>query len=433
MTTLAVPVRAGVHVYPSATLTPVRIALLGVGQVGGALAALVARPPLSHQFHVESGLVRDLARERPGADHLPLTANLLDALGDQPPPQIVIEALGGIEPARTLVLTALERGIPVVTANKSLLAAHGDALIDAAGRAGVPLRYEAAVLAGVPFLGTFARRALARDITGFCGIVNGTTNFILSRMAAGRTGFAEALAEAQRKGYAEPDPANDVNGVDAVEKLAVLLRHFGDWSVRTQDVDAQGIAAVEGDDLAAAVEFGGTLKSIVAADWRDGSLSAFSGPSFLPGAHPLARVSGVQNAVSLRNRLSGDLLFAGPGAGPDVTAATLLDDAAEITQESNEPRRIEAPRSWKRATPSAPATGWFVRVGGDPLPPDTSIADLCSAYGVWLRRSSEPRGDAPGRRWFLTHPCAPSQIADALRALESAAGCDTFRARILEA
>jgi homoserine dehydrogenase len=430
MTTVAVPVRAGAHAYPSATPTPVRLALLGVGQVGGALAALVARPPLSHQFHVESGLVRDLARERPGAEHLQLTANLRHALGGQPQPQIVIEALGGIEPALTLVLTALERGIPVVTANKSLLAAHGDVLIDAAGRAGVPLRYEAAVLAGVPFLGTFARRALARDITGFCGIVNGTTNFMLSRMAAGRTGFAEALAEAQRKGYAEPDPANDVNGVDAVEKLAVLLRHFGDWSVRTQDVDAQGIAAIEGDDLAAAVEFGGTLKSIVAADWREGSLSAFSGPSFLSDSHPLARVNGVQNAVSLRNRLSGDLFFAGAGAGPDVTAATLLDDAAEMCGETP---RAEAPRTWKRATPSAPATGWFVRVSGDRLPADTSIADLCSAYGVWLRRTSEPRGDAPGRRWFLTHPCAPSQIADALRALESAAGCDTFRARILEA
>jgi homoserine dehydrogenase len=429
MTTVIDAVRAHVHAPCAPTRTPLRIALLGVGQVGGALAALVRESPLAQRFHVSCGLVRDTERPRPGIAGLRLTASLGDPLGDRP--DLVIEALGGLEPARTLVLSAIEQRIPVVTANKSLLAAHGEALLDAAARAGVPLRYEAAVLAGVPFLGTFARRSLARDITGLCGVVNGTTNFILTRMADDHSSFAAALADAQARGYAEPDPAHDVNGVDAAEKLCVLLRHFGDWSVTAGDLENNGIALVEAADLRAAAEFGGALKPIVCADWLDGTLSASAGPAFVFASHPLARVNGVQNAVLLRNRTAGDLFFAGPGAGPAVTAATLLDDAIEIADEA--PGRAARPcASWKRADPVAPATGWFVRISGDALPEAADIADLFSAYGVWLRRSSEPAGPDRRQRWFLTYGCARPRMAAALRALSDAAGCRTFCVRILE-
>ena len=239
MSTVVDAVHNGVQAHVFAPSAPIRIALLGVGQVGGALAGLLQEPALSRRFNLSSGLVRDLARPRPHATGVPLTATLSQALGENP--DVVVEVLGGLEPARTLILQAIERRIPVVTANKSLLAAHGDELLDAASTGGVPLRYEAAVLAGVPFLGTFANRSLARDITGVCGIVNGTTNFILSEMFEHRTDFATALAEAKRRGYAEPNPANDVNGVDAVEKLCVLLRHFGDWSVAPASISVEGI------------------------------------------------------------------------------------------------------------------------------------------------------------------------------------------------
>ena len=134
-------------------------------------------------------------------------------------PTVIVEALGGLEPARTLVLDAIARGIPVVTANKSLLAHHGDELADAAARAGVSLRFEASVVAGVPFLGTFARRPYASALTSITGIVNGTTNFILSQMQDGTSDYGSALAEAQRRGFAEPEPSKDVDGIDAAEKL----------------------------------------------------------------------------------------------------------------------------------------------------------------------------------------------------------------------
>ena len=422
MSTVVEAVRASVHAPHRAARAPRRIALLGVGQVGGAVAALAREPHIAARFRVGSGLVRDTSRERPLAGDVCLTSSLCDALGDDP--DVVIEALGGLEPARTLVLDALERGIPVVTANKSLLAAHGEALLDAAARSGTPLRYEAAVLAGVPFLGTFSRRPLARDLTGFSGIVNGTTNVILSRMAGDRSSFEAALADAQRLGYAEPDPASDVDGIDAREKLCVLLRHFGDWSVAPADVETTGITAIDAGDIAAASELGGVLKPVVSADWRDGRLAAFAGPAFVPRSHPLARVDGVQNAVLLRNRLAGDLFYAGPGAGPVATAATLLDDAVEATEGAQ-----IAEAEWRRATPDAPSSGWFVRVSGHRLPGQTEIADLLSAYGLWLRRTT----DGPGAdRWFVTHGCATAGVVAALRALEAAAPCTTRALRILE-
>lgn len=426
MTTVADAARADVHALAPLTRTCVRVALLGVGQVGGAVATLLRESPLGQRFTIASGLVRDVSRERPSGAHLRLTSNVRHALRDGP--DVVIEALGGLEPARSLVLEAISRRIPVVTANKSLLAVHGDELFDAAADRQVPLRYEAAVIAGVPFLGTFARRPFARDVAGLCGIVNGTTNFILSKMADERTGFVRALGDAQRLGYVEPDPANDVDGLDAVEKLCVLLRHFGGWSVRPEDIDTAGIAGIEEHDIRAAAEFDGALKPVVQADWHTGHLSAFAGPAFVSSCHPLARVHGVQNAVVLRNRIAGNLFFAGAGAGPMVTAATLLDDLAEIESGTVSEH---SPITWKRCEPQAPATGWFIRLSGERLPAETEVADLLSAYGVWPRRASAG-GARRTRQWLLTHPSDQPRIADALLALRGASGCQTFCLRVLE-
>jgi len=293
----------------------VRIALLGVGQVGGAIAELASHPSeMPCRFSIASALVRDVRRPRAAhAESLPLTIDPAAALTSHP--DVVVEVLGGLEPARTLVLEALTRGIPVVTANKSLLAAHGDELFDAASLAGVPLLYEASVLAGVPFLNTFGRRPIARAITAVTGIVNGTSNFILSRMASERMAFGDALADAQRAGYAEPDPSKDVLGDDAVEKLCVLLRHFGQWSVAPDQIEKSGIDHVGPGDLEQAAAFGGTVRPVVSAEWDQDRLAAYAGPAFVAGSNPLSRVDGVQNAVSLRTRWSGDLFFSGPGAG----------------------------------------------------------------------------------------------------------------------
>jgi homoserine dehydrogenase len=301
-------------------------------------------------------------------------------------------------------------------------------LLDLAARGGVPLRYEAAVLAGVPFLDTFARRGLARQISSLCGIVNGTTNFILSKMAAERWTFAAALADAQRRGYAEPDPANDIEGVDAAEKLCVLVRHFGDWRVQTSEIETEGISRIEEHDIRAAAALNGSIKPIVYADWSTGTLTAFCGPAFVPSTHPLARVNDVQNAVVLRNRMVGDLFFAGPGAGPAVTAATLLDDAAEIAASGVVDRRV---RTWRRADPTTPATDWSIRIAGERLPESGTIADLLSTYGVELRATVEGRCGGREQRWHLTRPCGRARVAAASTAFSAAANCDSRFIRAL--
>jgi homoserine dehydrogenase len=396
----------------------VKLALLGVGHVGSAVAAMVRRNPLANRFRLASGLVREVNRTRAGAEHVTLTSDPAAALSYNP--DIVIEALGGLEPARTLVLRAIERRIPVVTANKSLLAAHGGELLEAAERQAVPLRYEAAVLAGVPFLGTFHRRPLVRAITAISGIVNGTTNFILSKMSDDGTDFGVALAEAQRHGYAEPDPASDISGTDAAEKLCVLVRHFADTLIGPAQIDRTGICRISPGDLNAACEFGGAIKPIVHAEWQNRECSAFAGPAFVPNEHPLSRIRGVQNAVLLRNGSHGDLFFAGPGAGPEVTAATLLDDAIEIVEEGF---RVPQIKTILRApTIAPPSTAWFVRIRGA-----SNGQGLPSALGLLVKRAVS----GPEQTLLLTHPCERDRICSAIRELDHRRGCGTFAFRAL--
>lgn len=427
-------VRAGAPAVTSARAA--RIALLGVGHVGGAVAALLRTGPLAKRFRITSGLVRDASRDRPDAAHVSLTSDPVAVLHD--PPDIVIEALGGLEPARTLVLSAIERGIPVVTANKSLLAAHGAELLAAAARHRVPFRYEAAVIAGVPFLGTFSRRPLACAIAGLSGIVNGTSNYILSRMSDDGTNLTDALAEAQHLGYAEPDPSSDINGTDAAEKLCVLMHHFRQGHSSPREIERTGIDVISVDDLAAARELGGVLKPVVHAEWDGGECSAFAGPAFVPDSHPLSRIDGVQNAVLLRNSFQGALFFAGPGAGPSVTAATLLDDATEIADEGllrsradgrtgsrhRNSRTVESVVGESRAVRLAPArTGWFVRISGAIEP-----HGCLSPFGVDVKRLGQRAGE---NQWMvLTHPCDRDRITRALQELEGRSGCraTAFRA-----
>jgi homoserine dehydrogenase len=419
--TIVAPEQAVLSRAPRTVLRrPVRIALLGLGQVGGAIAA-IAGAPASHQgrFLIASTLVRDLQRPRSiDTGHLALTASHREPLRSRP--DVVVEVLGGCEPARTLVLSALHSGIPVVTANKSLLAACGDELFAAAAAARVPLLYEASVLAGVPFLGTFARRPIAGSaITGLRGIVNGTSNFIVSRMAHERSGFQEALAAAQRAGYAEPDPAKDIDGDDAVEKLCVLLRHFAGFSVAPSQIDHAGISGVDIADIAHASTFGGAVRPVVQADWTGDGLSAYAGPAYVAAGNALCRVDGVQNAIALTTAASGELFFGGPGAGPEVTAATVLDDVIEAAAGASSPIETARPAAVSRLT----GAGWFLRISSSTLA-ESDAPGLLASLGVRLRRASHV--DARGgehSQWLLTHPCSRAHLAAALQLVTSRTGC----------
>lgn len=410
------------------------IALLGLGQVGSAVAALALDPPaaLTRRLRIIGALVRCSARLRePGVGRrVTMTTDAVTLLESHP--DVLVEVLGGVEPARSLILAALDRGIPVVTANKSLLARHGDELFEAAARTGTPLRYEASVIAGVPFLGTFARRPLASDVTRITGIVNGTSNFILSTMTADGTSHDDALAQAQRRGFAEEDSSKDVGGIDAAEKLSVLLRQFGGWSVHPDALDVSGIEGVTVEDLRQAAIFGGAVKPVIHAECSGDEPAAFAGPAFVPGGHPLARVDGVQNAVCLLGR-SGEVCLAGPGAGPDATAATVIDDVLEVVGQDRG-RPSVAYRRARRPRLIEPATGWFVRISAEAkLPDGRDVSDLLAADGVWLRRVSERghSGNAPAQ-WLLTYPCSRARLDRALSAVSAAAGSSTFAIRALE-
>ncbi len=394
-----------------------RIGLLGLGNVGSAVARLArgASDLLEMRgFDLDpvAALVRTPSPARAAAASLACLTDDPDVLFAQPV-DLIVEALGGVEPANALVRRALTSGIPVVTANKSLVAAHGDALTGIARANGVGFRYEAACIAGVPFLGTFARRPLAARVRGLTAILNGTSNAILSDIAAGSS-FAAALERAQRLGLAEPDPAMDISGRDAAEKLTLLARLFGSLCIRCDELHISGIADVDPIDLRAAQELGGVLKPIAHASWSDRWFDAFVAPAFLSQAHPLARLSGRTNGI-LIDGVGGRQLFAGPGAGPDVTAATILDDVCETVAS---PRQSPAADECVAALPRQPDTSaWFIRIDGNP--PAAETCELFAAQGVWWNHSTQ----ISGRLYALTFPAAPARVEAARIALRGAARC----------
>lgn len=397
-----------------------RIGLLGLGNVGSAFARHT-RAAASHLAArgfapvVASALVRTTSRPRAAADFVTTITSDPDAFFAEPV-DVIVEALGGVEPAYSLVRRALDRGIPVVTANKSLIAACGEELAQLARRRATALRYEASCIAGVPFLGTFERRPLAARASGVTAILNGTTNAILTAMASGVT-FDAALADAQRLGFAEPDPSMDISGADAAEKLAILVRLFGRLLVDPSALPLEGIGSVEPGDIAAAVAFDGAIRPVAQASWQGRSIHAFVGPAFVGGTHPLARVSGVTNGIVIHaeKRSQGSQCFIGPGAGPDVTAETLLDDVSELMAERRV--RTPAPETSQTATSvTRPHSGWFIRLDGATR--ESDVADLLSSYGVWTTRVAR-RGD---RTFVLTCSTSDARVQSALDALQAAIG-----------
>jgi homoserine dehydrogenase len=409
------------------------VALLGLGRVGSAVARLTLGDAWCRAaFTITGALVRNTAA-RAGVP-FPVVSDARALLDSEP--EVVVEVLGGIEPARSIVLAALERGIPVITANKSLLARCGDELFDLSERTGTPLRHEAAVIAGVPFLCAFSGRPFASRVSHLSAILNGTSNFILTQVASG-TGFDAALDLARRLGYAEPDASLDLDGTDAAEKLTILARHFGGLSLQPGQIARDGIARLTREDLRCAGAFGGTIKPLACAAWADAP-AAWVGPAFIRGDHPLFPVRGIANGICLESRLTPPLVFSGPGAGPEATAATILDDVLNAHRTEPVVRGTGAigqtAEGLGRVTVSEPPTGWFVRVShpADRLDP-LGVADLLSTFDVWIQRTSTPSDTAaPNALWLLTHPCERARLDAALHALRAAARCDTCTVRVVE-
>ncbi|MFL5956729.1 MAG: homoserine dehydrogenase, partial [Solirubrobacterales bacterium] len=240
--------------------------------------------------------------------------------------QLIVELIGGIEPARDYVLRAMRAGRHVVTANKQLLSQFGEELWSTARDHGVQLRFEAAVAGVVPVIRVLQESLAGAHVERLHGIVNGTTNFILTEMARTGMTYAEALAEAQRLGYAESDPSEDVDGRDAAAKMAILARLAFDTPVRLEQVRYEGIEHIAPDDLEYAHELGLGLKLIGTAERIDGGLSVRVHPAFLYGDHPLASVNGPFNAVTVESPVITEITMSGPGAGGPQTASAVLGD-----------------------------------------------------------------------------------------------------------
>jgi homoserine dehydrogenase len=407
-------------------LAEARVALLGCGNVGRAFTRLVAAPPSgTRRLRITGALVRDAQRTRPQPIP-PLTADARQLWLHSP--DVCVELLGGLEPARSLVLEALARGIPVVTANKSLLARHGGELRETSRAMGTTLLYEAAVIAGVPFLGTFSRRPRAATVSGLVAIANGTSNFVLSRCARDGYHLGDALAEAQRHGYAEPDPRSDVSGADACEKLVVLLQHFAHVDVSPEAIETYGLDAIGQHQPSHGRELGGVIKPVIVAHWHGGRLEAFVGPAFVTDDHPLSRVDGVENAIVLSTS-RGRLRFQGPGAGPEVTAATVLDDVEEALAEAAPP--CHQPLAY--ATVVSPETGWLITLEGARLPSCLDVADLLAGHGLFAHRvTATHTHGARESRSLLLWPARRHVVQRALAAVGAAAGCTATALRAVE-
>jgi homoserine dehydrogenase len=317
------------------TSDPFRIGLLGLGTVGGAFRDLLAergdtieqevglRPELSGTLTTREGDFDQILRDS----------------------DLIVELIGGTEPAREYVLKAIEAGRHVVTANKQLLSQHGEELFTAAREHRVQLRFEAAVAGVVPAIRVMGETLAAAHIERVHGIVNGTTNFILTEMARTGATYDEALREAQELGFAEADPTEDVTGKDAAAKMAILARLAFNAPVHLDQVSYEGIERITAEDIAYARELGLSLKLVGSAERIDGGVAVNVYPAFLYGGHPLASVNGSFNAVTIESPAITEITLSGPGAGGPQTASAVLGDviSAMIPPPSVPPPAVELP------------------------------------------------------------------------------------------
>jgi homoserine dehydrogenase len=296
-----------------------RVGLLGHGNVGAAFAELLdVRAEEIERFNGRRPVLGGvLTRSRGDFETI-----LADC-------DLIVEVMGGIEPAREYLLRAMNAGKHVVTANKQLLSQHGEELFETAREQDVRLRFEAAVGGVVPVVRVLEESLSATPIERIHGIVNGTTNFILTEMSNGSS-YAEALAEAQRSGYAEADPSDDVSGRDAAAKMAILARLAFGSPVHLDDVRYEGIENLHGDDLQYARELDLGLKLVGTAERRQGGLSVCVFPTFLHSGHPLAAISGSFNAVTVESEAITEITLSGPGAGGRQTASAVLGDVVSV-------------------------------------------------------------------------------------------------------
>jgi homoserine dehydrogenase len=389
---------------------PVRVGLLGCGNVGGALVELIEREAdavadrTGVRLEVTRALVRDLAKDRGGpAGRFTDKAEEVATAADV---DVVVEVMGAVEPARTLILEALKAGKPVVTANKELIAAVGAELFEAASTAGVDLLFEAAVAGGIPLIRPLRESLAGERLIRVMGIVNGTTNYILTKMTEEGASYADALAEAQALGYAEPDPTADVEGFDAAAKAAIVASIAFGVRVAPTDVYREGISGVTAADIAFADQLGYAVKLLAVVEAVGASVAVRVHPAMVPKTHPLASVRESFNAVFIEGEAVGDLMLYGRGAGGMPTASALLGDLIDAAHNLRAGGMGRAP-SLGAATISPIddlRSQYYVSIDVDDRPGVLSaVAGVFGEHGVSIRSMVQEGLDKEARLIFMTH------------------------------
>lgn len=423
---------------------PLRLGIAGLGTVGAAVARLVEErgdalsPQLGRPLRVAAVSARNRSRDR-GFD--------MDAIAWHDDPvslaqansiDVFVELIGGEDgPAHASVSAALETGKSVVTANKALLAKHGVQLAALAEERGAQLNFEAAVAGGIPIVKTLREALAGNRLTRIYGILNGTCNFILSRMEAGAD-YAAALKEAQDLGYAEADPTFDVEGLDTAQKLAILTSIAFGTKIDSESIYVEGISGITSEDLAAAEELGYRIKLLGVAQRTDSGIEQRVHPTMVPRNCDIARISGVTNAVAVEGDFVGSVMHSGPGAGGEATASAVVGDIVDLARGTRVPplgRPTGSLEPYRRARMRAHEGGYYLRLKVRDRPGAfAAIAQHMAEAGISLDsivQRNRPIGTAPKRGTeeaqpvtIITHSTTEQTVRGALAAIE--AGGEVF-------
>ena len=416
----------------------INVGLMGLGVVGGGVASALLQEPSPVSARVGRGvnlrrvLVRDTSRIRDIDVPADLLTTNADEILDDPEIDIVVEVMGGSDPAAEYFRRALKSGKHVVTANKEVMAKQGVDLMELAQASGVTLRFEASVGGGIPIVGCLMNELVANDIYSIRTIINGTTNYILTRMANQRAPFSDALAEAQALGYAEADPTNDVEGIDAAYKLTVLATLAYGHRFRPEDVFRQGISALEPQDFRYAQEFGYAIKSLAIADVQDGGVLLRVYPALVPAENMLGNVNGVYNAAEVHGNLCGQVLFHGMGAGRGPTTSAVLGDLVETARLVSREVVPGNPRKLSGQVGIRPIddlqTRYYIRLNvadraGVLAQIALALGDEDISIASVLQKDAEPETQS-AEIVIMTHPAKESSMQRALLSIE---GLDPVR------
>jgi len=405
----------------------VPVALLGYGTVGAAVHRLLEEQgdeierATGHRLRVVRALVRDPAKTR-GFDAPPgLLTDDPAAILDDPSIQLVAEVMGGVDPAGGYVLELLRRGKPVVTANKQLVARRGPELFEAARDGGVQLRFEASVCAAIPVIKVLRESLVVTNVHRVLGIVNGTTNFILSEMESGRS-YADALAEAQRLGFAEADPTDDVAGFDAAAKMAILATVAFGSRVPIEWVEVDGIEDVTDEVVAAARAMEMHVKLVGRATLTGNRVDVRVGPALVDAHHPLAAVEGAFNAVMLQGDAIREITLEGPGAGGTETASAVVADMVSVVGTTGTGFLQNDPvwRSLDRLEPGDLSSSWYLRLEvEDRAGVLARLAQELAAEGVSVARLVQQPADGGAVLHIVTHEAPGGRVQAALASIRA--------------